>query len=79
MIELRVSLVLLVIFMITAPMLVKDILELRLPKTASGEDRRNHSLNSGSTMYHVPSRSSTSPRPWRRTSAGRTREWLENP
>lgn len=32
-----VVLVLLVIFMITAPMLVKDILEIKLPKTASGD------------------------------------------
>ncbi len=32
-----VVLVLLVIFMVTAPMLVKDILEIKLPKTASGD------------------------------------------
>lgn len=32
-----VVLVLLVIFMITAPALVKDILEIRLPKTATGD------------------------------------------
>lgn len=32
-----VVLVLLVIFMITAPMLVKDILEIKLPKTESGD------------------------------------------
>jgi biopolymer transport protein ExbD len=32
-----VVLVLLVIFMITAPMLVKEMMEIRLPKTASGD------------------------------------------
>ncbi len=32
-----VVLVLLVIFMVTAPMLAKDILEIRLPKTATGD------------------------------------------
>lgn len=32
-----VVLVLLVIFMVTAPMLIKDILELNLPKTVSGD------------------------------------------
>lgn len=32
-----VVLVLLVIFMVTAPMLVKDVLEIKLPKTASGD------------------------------------------
>jgi len=32
-----VVLVLLVIFMVTAPMLIKDILELNLPKTISGD------------------------------------------
>lgn len=32
-----VVLVLLVIFMITAPMLVKDVLELKLPKTTTGD------------------------------------------
>ena len=39
-----VVLVLLVIFMITAPMLVKDILELRLPKTASGDGQAMQTL-----------------------------------
>ena len=39
-----VVLVLLVIFMITAPMLVKDILELRLPKTASGDGQATQTL-----------------------------------
>ena len=48
-------------------------------RSASGEARLNHSLKSGSTMYHVESRSSTRPRACRRTSAGRTREWLEKP
>jgi hypothetical protein len=48
-------------------------------RSASGDERRSHSLNSGSTMYQLPSRSSTSPLPCSRTSAGRTREWLEKP
>lgn len=39
-----VVLVLLVIFMITAPMLVKDILELRLPKTKSGDGQMMQTL-----------------------------------
>ena len=39
-----VVLVLLVIFMITAPMLVKDVLELRLPKTASGDGQAMQTL-----------------------------------
>ena len=39
-----VVLVLLVIFMVTAPMLVKDILELRLPKTASGDGQATQTL-----------------------------------
>lgn len=39
-----VVLVLLVIFMITAPMLVKDILELKLPKTASGDGQATQTL-----------------------------------
>lgn len=39
-----VVLVLLVIFMITAPMLVKEILELRLPKTVSGDGQATQTL-----------------------------------
>lgn len=39
-----VVLVLLVIFMVTAPMLVKDILELRLPKTQSGDGQVTQTL-----------------------------------
>lgn len=39
-----VVLVLLIIFMITAPMLVKDILELRLPKTATGDGQAMQTL-----------------------------------
>lgn len=39
-----VVLVLLVIFMITAPMLVKDVLELRLPKTSSGDGQVTQTL-----------------------------------
>jgi biopolymer transport protein ExbD len=39
-----VVLVLLVIFMITAPMLVKDILEIKLPKTASGDGQAMQTL-----------------------------------
>lgn len=39
-----VVLVLLVIFMITAPMLVKDILELRLPKVSSGDGQAMQTL-----------------------------------
>jgi biopolymer transport protein ExbD len=39
-----VVLVLLVIFMITAPMLVKDVLELRLPKTATGDGQAMQTL-----------------------------------
>jgi biopolymer transport protein ExbD len=39
-----VVLVLLVIFMITAPMLVKDILEIRLPKTATGDGQAVQTL-----------------------------------
>lgn len=39
-----VVLVLLVIFMITAPMLVKDIMEIRLPKTASGDGQAMQTL-----------------------------------
>lgn len=39
-----VVLVLLVIFMITAPMLVKDILDLKLPKTASGDGQATQTL-----------------------------------
>ncbi len=39
-----VVLVLLVIFMITAPMLVKDILELRLPKTATSDGQAMQTL-----------------------------------
>ncbi|MBN8536863.1 MAG: biopolymer transporter ExbD [Deltaproteobacteria bacterium] len=39
-----VVLVLLVIFMVTAPMLVKDILELRLPKTKTGDGQMMQTL-----------------------------------
>lgn len=39
-----VVLVLLVIFIVTAPMLVKDILELRLPKTTSGDGQVHETL-----------------------------------
>ena len=39
-----VVLVLLVIFMITAPMLVKDVLELRLPKTVTGDGQAMQTL-----------------------------------
>lgn len=39
-----VVLVLLVIFMVTAPMLVKDIMELRLPKTQSGDGQMMQTL-----------------------------------
>ena len=39
-----VVLVLLVIFMVTAPMLVKDILELRLPKTQTGDGQMMQTL-----------------------------------
>jgi len=39
-----VVLVLLVIFMITAPMLVKDILEIKLPKTATGDGKAMQTL-----------------------------------
>lgn len=39
-----VVLVLLVIFMVTAPMLVKDIMELRLPKTQSGDGQMLQTL-----------------------------------
>ncbi|MFN7453911.1 MAG: ExbD/TolR family protein [Pseudobdellovibrionaceae bacterium] len=39
-----VVLVLLVIFMVTAPMLVKDILEIRLPKVASGDGQATQIL-----------------------------------
>lgn len=39
-----VVLVLLVIFMITAPMLVKDILEIKLPKTSSGDGQALQTL-----------------------------------
>ncbi len=39
-----VVLVLLVIFMVTAPMLVKDILEIKLPKTISGDGKMLQTL-----------------------------------
>lgn len=39
-----VVLVLLVIFMVTAPMLVKDILEIKLPKTLSGDGKMLQTL-----------------------------------
>lgn len=39
-----VVLVLLVIFMVTAPMLVKDILEIKLPKTLSGDGKMMQTL-----------------------------------
>lgn len=39
-----VVLVLLVIFMVTAPMLVKDILEIKLPKTMSGDGKMLQTL-----------------------------------
>lgn len=39
-----VVLVLLVIFIVTAPMLVKDILELKLPKAASGDGQMLQTL-----------------------------------
>lgn len=39
-----VVLVLLVIFMVTAPMMVKDILELKLPKTLSGDGKMMQTL-----------------------------------
>jgi biopolymer transport protein ExbD len=39
-----VVLVLLVIFMVTAPMLVKDILELKLPKTLSSDGKMMQTL-----------------------------------
>lgn len=39
-----VVLVLLVIFMVTAPMLVKDILEIKLPKTTSGDGKMLQTL-----------------------------------
>jgi biopolymer transport protein ExbD len=39
-----VVLVLLVIFMVTAPMLMKDILELHLPKTVSGDGQMVETL-----------------------------------
>lgn len=39
-----VVLVLLVIFMVTAPMLMKDILELNLPKTQSGDGQVTQTL-----------------------------------
>ena len=39
-----VVLVLLVIFMITAPMLVKDIFEIKLPKTATGDGQAMQTL-----------------------------------
>lgn len=39
-----VVLVLLVIFMVTAPMLVKDILEIKLPKTKSGDGQMVQTL-----------------------------------
>ena len=39
-----VVLVLLIIFMVTAPMLVKDILEIKLPKTLSGDGKMVQTL-----------------------------------
>lgn len=39
-----VVLVLLVIFMVTAPMLVKDVLEIKLPKTLSGDGKMMQTL-----------------------------------
>jgi|JI10StandDraft_1071094.scaffolds.fasta_scaffold1524967_2 biopolymer transport protein ExbD len=39
-----VVLVLLVIFMVTAPMLVKDILEIKLPKTLTGDGKMLQTL-----------------------------------
>lgn len=48
-------------------------------RSASGDARRSHSAKSGSTMYQLASRLSTRPRRCRRSSAGRTREWLEKP
>ncbi len=39
-----VVLVLLVIFMVTAPMLVKDILEIKLPKTLTGDGKMMQTL-----------------------------------
>jgi len=39
-----VVLVLLVIFIVTAPMLVKDILEIRLPKTSTGDGQVTETL-----------------------------------
>lgn len=39
-----VALVLLVIFMITAPMLVKDIMEIQLPKTQTGDGQAAQTL-----------------------------------
>lgn len=39
-----VVLVLLVIFMVTAPMLVKDILEIKIPKTFSGDGKMLQTL-----------------------------------
>lgn len=42
-----VMLVLLVIFMITAPMLVKDIIDIRLPKTATSDGQKAETMTLG--------------------------------
>jgi biopolymer transport protein ExbD len=42
-----VMLVLLVIFMITAPMLIKDIIDIRLPKTATSDGQKAETMTLG--------------------------------